>query len=410
MNLPMLRVLCPLVLCLPAAAQVGTSYCVARPNSTGLTASLAGSGSAVVSANNLVLTCSNLPPSAAAYFLCSRSHAFIALPSGSSGNLCLGSPIGRRVGGLVSSSGATGVVNALVDVTAMPQPNSSVAVLPGETWSFQCWYRDSLLGGTASTSNFSDGLDVLFTGAVSQAPQMVSIPPGTFLMGSNAPAGPPYVGELTPDPVRQVTISYPFWMGRYEVTQAEFRAAVSSLHHPWFIGDTRPAEFLSWEDARAYCAALNSQLAATIPTGYEYRLPTEAEWEYACRAGTTTEFNTGTALLCTDASVASSYHGAAGCLGNSSETTPVGSYPPNAFGLYDMHGNVSEHCLDSYAPLSSAAVTDPFVTGGATRVIRGGGASSDAVYARSAIRFDANPSTDVFLAGFRLVLGPILVP
>lgn len=392
-------------------AQVGTSYCTpAAPNSTGAPAVISGSGSAVVQLNNLVLTSSSLPLNAAAYFLCSRTQGFVMNPGGTAGNLCLGSSIGRQVGGVIPNSGVTGVVNVTADLTVMPQPTGAVVVLPGETWNFQCWYRDAV-GGSA-TSNFSDGLEVLFSGGGgTPIPGMMPIPAGTFLMGSNAPHGPPYYGELfTNDPVRQVTISYPFWMGQFEVTQSEYQGLMGT-NPSHFIGATKPVERVTWFNARTYCAALTAQQSGNLPAGYEYRLPTDAEWEYACRAGTTSEFHYGPDLFCGQARFWYSYHSNSGCgLTTGSGTMPLGSYAPNAFDLYDMHGNVFEWCLDSYASYSSAAVTDPFVTGGPYRVYRGGSWDSTSNYCRSAIRVFGEPGFTTVHFGFRVVLAPVLVP
>jgi formylglycine-generating enzyme required for sulfatase activity len=240
---------------------------------------------------------------------------------------------------------------------------------------------------------------------------MVPIAAGTFAMGSTAAPGPPYYGEYTSDPVRQVTLSYAYWMGQHEVTQAEYQALVGA-NPSLFPGATRPVEQVSWHDARAYCAALTAQQVGlgNVPLGLEYRLPTEAEWEYACRAGTTTEFHTGPALFCNEARFSFSYHSSSECSSWQRGTAPVGSSPPNVFGLYDMHGNVWEWCLDSYAAYSSAAVTDPFVTGSALRVLRGGGWSFSSDFCRSALRGRHGPGSTDDYKGFRVVLGPALVP
>jgi formylglycine-generating enzyme required for sulfatase activity len=395
-----------------AAAQIGTNYCTPAPNSTGSPATISGSGSASVSANNLRLTSSSLPLHASAYFLCSRNQGFLSNPGGSAGNLCLSSPIGRMVGGVISSSGATGVVNVTADLNAMPQPGGAVVVLAGETWNFQCWHRDTVLGGGA-TSNFSPGLSVLFTGGGgTPIPGMMPIPAGTFQMGSNATTGPPYYSMSGERPVHQVTISSPFWMGRHEVTQAEYQALMGS-NPSNYLGATRPVERVSWHQARAYCTALTAQQTANLPAGYEYRLPTEAEWEYACRAGTTTEFHYGPDLFCNQARFDHSEHTnpPAPC-NNGPGAGPVGSYAPNALGLYDMHGNVGEWCLDSSPRLyTSAPVTDPFVTGGPTKTHRGGGWHLPSNQCRSAARsYGSAPSVSFDTLGFRVVLAPILVP
>ncbi len=241
---------------------------------------------------------------------------------------------------------------------------------------------------------------------------MVPIAPGTFQMGSTA-----YQSTWPQEaPVHQVTLSYPFWMGKYEVTQAEYQSVVGS-NPSYFQGvnapnaPQRPVETVSWNSAVAYCQALTAteQAAGRVPAGYQYRLPTEAEWEYCCRAGTTTEWNTGTSLSTSQANFG-------GVLANGTypngQTAVVGSYAPNAFGLHDMHGNVWEWCLDSYASYAVGPVTDPFVTGGAYRVFRGGSwySSSSAAICRSANRLFGTPGITGSLDGFRVVLAPVLVP
>jgi formylglycine-generating enzyme required for sulfatase activity len=178
----------------------------------------------------------------------------------------------------------------------------------------------------------------------------------------------------------------------------------------FYVGANNPVELVSWFDAQAYCATLTAQqsVLGNVPPGYQYRLPTEAEWEYACRAGTTTEFNVGATLFCNQAKFSYSYHSTTSC--SSSSTVPVGSYAPNAWGLYDMHGNVFECCLDSHAAYSAGAVTDPFVTGGPGRVFRGGSLNFNSANCRSAYRLSQFPGDAVNNRGFRVVLAPILVP
>jgi len=299
-------------------------------------------------------------------------------------------------------------VNVTADLTVMPQPSGAVAVLPGETWSLQCWYRDAV-GGSA-TSNFSDGLAVLFTsGGGTPISGMVPIPAGTFLLGSNASSRAPYFNDSNQQPVHQVTLSSSIWMGQHEVTQAQYQALLGS-NPSYFSGASRPVERVSWHDARAFCAALTAQQVGNLPSGYEYRLPTEAEWEYACRAGTTTEFHYGPDLVCGQARFYYSYHSNLECLGWQTGAMPVGRYAPNAFGLFDMHGNVWEWCLDSYATYASPAVTDPFVTGGPNRVIRGGSWDNYSFNCRSALRAIFDPGRTNYNLGFRLVLAPVVVP
>jgi formylglycine-generating enzyme required for sulfatase activity len=164
-------------------------------------------------------------------------------------------------------------------------------------------------------------------------------------------------------------------------------------------------------DAEYYCAALTTQQAGNLPVGFEYRLPTEAEWEYACRAGTTTEFHYGTALFCNQAQFRYSYHSLSLCGSAAGDgTEPVGSYAPNAFGLYDMHGNVSEWCKDMYQPYSAGAVTDPYIWGPGASVIRGGGWGAASPGCRSAWRLSYPNYAGIEDLGFRVVLAPILFP
>ena len=246
-------------------------------------------------------------------------------------------------------------------------------------------------------------------------PRMVWIPPGTFTMGSpdSEPVRNPWEGPQT-----RVTLSFGFYMGRYEVTQGEYLAVMGN-NPSYFTGDlNRPVEKVNWPDAVAYCAALTARerSAGRLPAGYVYRLPTEAQWEYACRAGTTTPFHYGAAL---SYQMANFYGGCeyppcggdSFCCDNPSgtnlaRTTAVGSYAPNAWGLYDMHGNVWEWCSDWYsASLPGASVTDPQGPAtGSRRVIRSGSWYNYSTYCRSAYRYEGFPTGRSNLQGFRVVL------
>ncbi len=240
---------------------------------------------------------------------------------------------------------------------------------------------------------------------------MVAIQEGTFQMGSPEPLGvAPYFNQANTQPVHAVTITQPFWMGKYEVTQSEHQAVMGS-NPSFFQGANRPVEVVTWNQAVAYCDALTVQEAAAgrLPSGYEYRLPTEAEWEYCCRAGTTTEFNVGGSLNCGQANHFSLAH----CVPHPTvwgQTSPVGSYAANAWGLHDMHGNVWEWCLDSWdgiANYPAGSVSDPYVTSGPDRVVRGGGWGSNSIVCRSAVRFGGGPNSSGFGIGFRVVCAPI---
>lgn len=233
---------------------------------------------------------------------------------------------------------------------------------------------------------------------------MAPIAPGTFQMGSSA-AFPTEV------PVHTVTISRPFWIGMYEVTQGQFQQVMGYNPSAWAntIGAvSRPVESVTWAQAMAYCQTLTAQetAAGRVPTGYQYRLPTEAEWEYCCRAGTATDYNFGATIDCNHANVAPNSNL---CVGMANF---IGQYPGNAWALRDMHGNVSEWCLDSwdavtgYAP---GAVTDPYEpNGGQFRITRGGSWSSIEVYCRSASRGVQFPNQGSLTVGFRVVLAPVI--
>jgi formylglycine-generating enzyme required for sulfatase activity len=244
---------------------------------------------------------------------------------------------------------------------------------------------------------------------VTPLPDLATIQPGTFLMGSNAATGAPYFAGNAEKPVHSVTISYPFWMGATEVTQAQYQALMGASPSV-FSGPDHPVEGVTWFNAQDYGAALTAQEAARgkLPAGYQYRLPTEAEWEYVCRAGTTTEFNVGAALVCDQARFNNSTHSGLSC--NSNTTLPVGSYPANPWGVFDMHGNVLEWCLDSFSIYPAGAVTDPFVAGGFGRILRGGSYGHFSQFCRSAYRRWIGPDFKSVNIGFRVVLAPVLVP
>jgi len=239
---------------------------------------------------------------------------------------------------------------------------------------------------------------------------MVAIAPGSFHMGSAEPVGqPPYYNQANSQPVHLVTITRQFWIGKYEVAQAEYQTVVGT-NPSHFTGANLPVESVTWNQAVAYCDALTIQEAAAgrLPSGYEYRLPTEAEWEYCCRAGTTTEYHYGPTLACGQAEFDYSYQ-TGFC--SSTGTVVVGSYAANAWGLHDMHGNVWELCLDCWdlsANYPPGDVLNPYVSSGAKRIYRGGQWGGGSDLCRSAFRLGINPGGADIYGGFRLVCAPEL--
>jgi formylglycine-generating enzyme required for sulfatase activity len=248
---------------------------------------------------------------------------------------------------------------------------------------------------------------------------LVFIQPRPFTMGS-----PTTEAERSPNELQHtVTISRLFWMGKYLVTQGDYLAVVGS--NPSYFSKangssddlTRPVETVSWNDATNYCALRTQQERAggLIPTDYVYRLPTESEWEYACRKGTTTAFYLGSSLHSGQANFDGQleYDASVGTINNFSgvylgKTTPVGSYAANGWGLYDMIGNVQEWCQDWYGAYPAGSVTDPQgAASGLWRVRRGGSWHDGARYCRSAARYYTDPVNGSFSnVGFRVVLAP----
>jgi formylglycine-generating enzyme required for sulfatase activity len=258
----------------------------------------------------------------------------------------------------------------------------------------------------------------LKTAPFAAPPRLAWIPPGTFTMGSPATEKDRYEDE---GPQLSVTLTKGFFMGKYEVTQAEYLVIMGK--NPSFFSKTngypedlnRPVDQVSWEDATNYCAKLTVRDRATgvFPAGWAYRLPTEAEWEYACRAGTTTPFHYGAELRAGFANFDGHYeYTAVGTVTNRLATflgqpRAVGSYTPNAWGLYDMHGNMYEWCWDWAADYASGSVLDPKGPPlGSFRVFRGGAWEYPARLCRSAVRNYSWPGINSADVGFRIVLAP----
>ncbi|MGL5508383.1 MAG: formylglycine-generating enzyme family protein, partial [Microcoleaceae cyanobacterium] len=226
---------------------------------------------------------------------------------------------------------------------------------------------------------------------------MIYIPAGTFSMGANTNE----IGANKDEyPQHQVTIKEPFYMGKYPITQAQYKAIMNGENPSDAKGDQRPVERITWDMAINYCQQLSAK------TGKIYRLPSEAEWEYAARAGTQTPFHFGETLTYTLANYRANYTYANGQIGEETgETTDVGYYPPNAFGLYDMHGNIWEWCQDDWHKNYHCAPTDGNArlnTEGNIKILRGGSWCDGPAYCRVATRYYIHRSFIDNLFGFRV--------
>ncbi|MGA2662654.1 MAG: formylglycine-generating enzyme family protein, partial [Verrucomicrobiota bacterium] len=247
------------------------------------------------------------------------------------------------------------------------------------------------------------------------APVLADIPAGAFVMGSPSwePERAAWEGPQT-----LVTISHGFKIGRFEVTQGQWQAVMTN-NPSYDTGDSNlPVEQVTWADATNYCGrlTLRERQSGCLPTGWVYRLPTEAEWEYACRAGSTNAFAYGPALRSGMANFDGhyEYNSSLGTISDPTgvcvgETVPVGQYAPNAWGLYDTHGNTWEWCLDGWSyNLPGGSVTNPVSSAsGAQRAIRGGGLYNEGRECRSAYRLPCSADYASQEVGFRVVLAPV---
>ena len=260
------------------------------------------------------------------------------------------------------------------------------------------------LTAAAAQAGISAGENVTFPLTDTVNLEMIWIEPGTFMMGS--PRNEP--GRWSTEVQHEVTLTKGYWMGKYEVTQAQYEAVTGSSPFGLKEADL-PVELVRWYDATNFCAKLTEieKAAGRLPEGYEFTLPTEAQWEYACRAGTTTAFNNGKNLTEAGIEQCSEMDEVGWYKCNSDfKTHPVGQKQPNAWGLYDMHGNMAEWCLDWFGDYPESSVTDPMGPDtGLHRVIRGGSCyTSNAGGCRSAFRIMSNPGDNLNNYGFRVAL------
>jgi formylglycine-generating enzyme len=241
--------------------------------------------------------------------------------------------------------------------------------------------------------------------------KLVWCPPGRFRMGS-----PPHEVERRYDEAQvDVTLTKGFWMGKYEVTQGQWQRLLGAFMQPQNkgAGEDFPVYWVSYLEAEEFCRKLTAQARASgeLPAGWEFRLPTEAQWEYACRAGTTTATAFGDKLSNKQANFQQKPYNGAEEVPPLKQAAKVGSYAPNAWGLYDLHGNVWEYCRDWYHTQLPGGV-DPDLSsikgtinrdGTYSRVRRGGAFVEDGWTCRSACRLRYEPERRSDHIGFRVV-------
>jgi formylglycine-generating enzyme required for sulfatase activity len=227
---------------------------------------------------------------------------------------------------------------------------------------------------------------------------LVAIRPGSFMMGS--PEDEP--GRNDDEVRHRVIISRLFYMGQHEVTQAEWTKVMGSNPSHFANCERCPVERVDFYQANAFLSRLNA-----ASSSMRFRLPTEAEWEYACRAGTSTAYAVGPQITTAQANIDGRFSVDVDDGAAYEKTLPVGKFPPNAWGLHDMHGNVWEWTNDRYGPYNPRFDTDPRGAEiGGTRVIRGGSWHFDAASARCALRYTHAPQDSGFSLGFRVVGEP----
>ena len=396
-----------------------------------------GSASSVVIADGAILSAKIAEGAVANNHLANASLTVIAGDGlGGGGAVSLGDNVTLTNAGVLSLSGGggitvnvgTGAITLGSTATTANTPNTIVSRNAYGDFSARTVTATAFVGDGSGLTNLASG------GAsggdmpanVFPVQGMVWIRPGTFLMGSrDDELGRDLQEEHPEGPQTVVTLSKGFWMGVHEVTQAEYKtvALVNPGGFPrgpspsWFVPangftdePTRPAEMVTWDDCVAYCTTLTTveRTAGRIPAGWAYRLPTEAEWEYCCRAGArTTRFCYGDDLT---GAVLNNYAWRA--FNSGGTTHPVEHLLPNAWGLMDMHGNVWEFCQDWIAPYLGGSVTDPRGPAQHTaihpcKVIRGGGYGNNYDQElRCAQRNDIDQEREgsLIYVGFRAVL------
>ena len=236
---------------------------------------------------------------------------------------------------------------------------------------------------------------------------MIWVKPGTFTMGS--PTSETGLGFS--ETQHQVTLTKGFYLGKYEVTQAQYQTVMNGnsaglgTDPSQFKGSNRPVERVSWEDAQIFLAQLNAieQTAGRLPTGWKYVLPTESQWEYACRAGTTTAYSWGDDINATWANY--NWDGAHNTRNDFKQTRDVGQYAANPWGFFDMHGNVWEWTADRYDatyPTGNPVIDPSGSASGSARAFRGGDWANTGAGLRSGSRYSGSPGFRGNGIGFRV--------
>ena len=247
----------------------------------------------------------------------------------------------------------------------------------------------------------TDKMDVNVPLSADEDMELTWIEPGTFIMGSPEDE----LGRSENEIQHQVTLTQGYWIGRYPVTEAQYKAVIGSC--PSNDGDNHPVHYVSWSSAADFCARLTEieRKAGRLPEGYEYALPTEAQWQYACRAGTTTALNSGKNLTsigqCPNMDEVGWYY-----YNSDNKSHSVGLKRPNAWGLYDMHGSVWEWCWDYYGEFSADPVVDPMGPAVGDKHAGCGGFYGDAAYLCRTGRHYGDYDNGYVYCGFRVALVP----
>jgi formylglycine-generating enzyme required for sulfatase activity len=238
------------------------------------------------------------------------------------------------------------------------------------------------------------------------AMEMIWCPPGTFTMGSPTTE----TGRGTDETEHNVSLTRGFYLGKYEVTQAQYEAVMTgntdglnAKPSNWPNNPNRPVEKVSWADAQIFLTRLNAQQSANIPSGWAYVLPTESQWEYACRAGTSTMYSWGNDINSTRANY--NWDGSYNTGVDFKQTRDVGQYAANPWGFFDIQGNVWEWTADRYKgayPIGNPVVDPTGPASGSYRVLRGGSWFTGGAALRSAKRLYVTPWIRNFHQGFRV--------